>query len=223
MHKEVMMLFLVLGMVVAAGALTSAGIGIKYSSESALVSENTEVCLDYYSVYNPWDDDTYATISVSEELMSILSVQDVEATLIPAKTGNEASIPIHFCFKVPRVYSRDCSVGSFLCEQTCSEDMKVYEGEVVVSSVPGPAQISGTGGSSTKVAVSAPLRIRVRCDAHPRDYTLLYVLLAAISAAVILWILFNRYRKPKEVRDREKLAKLKAEIAKEKKKSKKRK
>jgi len=195
-------------------SFASAGIGIKWSQESAMVNEGDTACLTY-SVYNPWSEETYATIGLSEELLGILTMQDVNAKLIPAETSSAEAIPIEFCFKVPSIYEKDCSVGNFICKQECSEEMKVYEGDVVVSTVPAPTQIGGTGGSSTQMAVSAPLRIRVKCNPYPRDYSLIYIIIAVISALVVFMVLFKRYRKPKTQRDKERLAKLKAEIARE--------
>ena len=99
----------------------------------------------------------------------------------------------------------------------------MYEGEVFLKTVPLQTTIGGTGGSATSMSVSAPLRVRVQCTAHPRDYSLLYLVFAVISALVVFFVLFNKYRKPKVERDKEKLAKLKSEIARESKKSKKKK
>lgn len=207
-------LFLLVGILIFS-SFVSAGIGIKYEQESALVGEGEKACLTY-GVYNPWDDETYATIGLSDSLLEILSMQEAETKLLPAQTSSDEAIPIEFCFKVPNnIYYKDCSVGSFICKQECTEEMKVYEGEVFVSTVPDPKAIEGTGGSATKYSISAPLRVRVKCVPHARDYTLVYVLLALISAAVIAFILIRRYRKPKAERDKEKLKKLKAEIAKE--------
>lgn len=195
--------------------IVSAGLGIKYSAQSAMVREGQEVCLDYYSVYNPWDDETYVKIGVSEELQEILTVQNTEAILVPAQTSNTESIPIKFCFKVPRVYAKDCLAGPFICEQTCSEEIKVYDGDVVLTSVPSPLMASGMGGSATQMSISAPLTLRVECAAHARDYTLLWVVIAAIAAIVLAVVLIKRNQKPEIERDREKLAKLRAKIEKE--------
>jgi len=202
--------------VVFALQIVSAGVGIKWDQESAIVGENNEVCLNSYSVYNPWSSESYVTIGLSGEINEVLVMQEAETKLIPAFTSSNESVPIGFCFKVPKLYQRDCSIaGKFLCELKCEEAMKIYDGDVVISSVPNPTAISGTGGSSTQMSVSAPLRIRVSCTPHTRDYTLLYLVLALIAAIVIFTILFRKYRKPKVERDREKLRKLRAEISKE--------
>jgi hypothetical protein len=212
--KEVKIFGLMLVSIIFCIALASAGLGIKYSQQSALVNEGGEACLTY-SVYNPWEEDTYATVGLSSNLLEILTVQEAEAKNLPAHTSSDNAIPIEFCFKVPQVYSKDCSVGPFICEQTCTEDKVEYVGEVVVSSLPNPTQMGGAGSSSTQYSVSAPLTIRIACTAHARDYLLLYVAIALISAIVIATVLIRKYRKPKAERDKEKLRKLRVEIAKE--------
>jgi len=194
-------------------SFVSAGVGIKYSEESILANEKEKNCISY-KVYNPWPGDSYATIELSEELQTVLIMQEAEAKLIPADTSSDDAIPVEFCFKVPKVYERSCLVaGRFLCAQECAEPQKVYEGEVVVSSVP---DYSG-GGSATTAAVSAPLRIRVQCNAHPTDFTLLFIVLAVISLIVIVGVLRKKYGKPKSQRIKEKMKDLRKELKKGKK------
>lgn len=57
-------LFMILPMV-------SAGVGISWDRESALVPENTKTCLTY-KVYNPWDKDATVRISLSDTLHEIV-------------------------------------------------------------------------------------------------------------------------------------------------------
>ncbi|MBU3912492.1 MAG: hypothetical protein KKE50_00205, partial [Nanoarchaeota archaeon] len=125
-------------------------------------------------------------------------------------------IPIKFCFKVPQIYSRDCLVWGMICKQECKEEQVVYEGEVSVKSVPEDTEIGGSGGSTTQMSVSAPLKLKVVCVAHGRDFTLIYIALALISALVIGIVLYKRYRKPAYERDKEKLKILQEKIKKEK-------
>ncbi len=214
-EKSFVIVALVL-LVFSVSPMVSAGIGLGRTGESALVQEGEEVCLSYYSVYNPWDDETYVKVKVSDELQEILTLQDTEAILLPPHTSSEESIPMKFCFKVPdNVYEKDCAVGPFLCEMTCDEETKVYGGEVIVHGVPAPAAVGeGGAGSTTQASAAAPLRIRVQCVPYPRDFTLLWVLVAVIAALGLAIVLIQRSRKPKIQRDREKLARLKAEIAK---------
>jgi len=192
----------------------SAGVGIKWDRESALINEGEKTCLTY-SVYNPWPEETYVTIESSEELDDILISQEAETKLIPANTASSQAIPIQFCFKTPQVYERDCWVGNLICEQKCEEEQKIYGGEVLVKSVASPNQIGGVGGSATTMSVSAPLNIKVRCNAHSRNFTLIYAILAVASAAAIGIMLYNKYKTPKLQRDKEKLKRLKERIKKE--------
>ncbi len=194
-----------------------AGVGIKWDQESVLVDENEKTCLTY-QVYNPWPEESYVAIEVSDEfgeIKNILIEQESEEKFVPANTASNVAIPIEFCFKVPNIYERDCWIGGFICEQECNEEQKVYEGEVLVKSVPPPTELGGGGGSATSMAVSAPLRIKVQCNAHSRDFTLIYMVLALVSLMVIGIVLYRKYRKPVAERDREKLRMLKEKIKKE--------
>jgi hypothetical protein len=214
---ELMRIFCLVLMLLVSTNLILAGVGIKWEQESALVNENGKTCLTY-KVYNPWPEESYVTIEVSDEsgeIKEILTEQESEKKLVPANTGSSEAIPIKFCFKVPKIYKRDCLVGSFICKQECNEEQKVYEGEVLVKSIYPPTEIGGAGGSATSMAVSAPLKIRVRCNFHSRNFTLIYIVLALISAFVIGIVLYRRYRKPASERDKEKLKRLQEKIRKQ--------
>ncbi len=173
--------------------IVSAGVGIKWEEESVIVDEKEEACLTY-KVYNPWPESSEVVIGLSEELEEILTIQDAESKLIPANTASGDAIPIEFCFEIPRVYERDCLVGGLICEQSCSGENIVYEGEVVVGSVPGGVE---SGGSATTMSVSAPLRIRVNCEEAGRNFTVVYMLLGVISLMGIV-ILTRKKRKSKK-------------------------
>jgi len=192
----------------------SAGIGIKADRESLLVEEGSRVCLSDYAVYNPWDDDSYVNVEVSGELENLLKVEEREPIFVPAYTMHNKAIPVEFCFEIPKIYDEDCLIGDLMfCEQACEVEQKVYSGEVVVSSVPS-SEIGGAGGSVTTMSVSAPLNLRVKCDAHLRSYTPGYILLAIISLGAIIFFVYLRYRKPKIERDKVKIKKLQSEISK---------
>jgi hypothetical protein len=196
-------------------SFVSAGVGIKWDRESALVNEGEKTCLTY-SVYNPWPEETYASIEPSDELKGILVLQEAETKLVPANTASNEAIPIQFCFKIPEVYEKDCWIGGkLLCKQDCAEEQKIYSGEVVVKSVASPNQIDGVGGSSTTMSVSAPLNIKVRCNAHSRNFTLVYIILIVFSLTTIGILLYRKYKKPKLQRDKEKLKRIKEKIKKE--------
>lgn len=193
--------------VVAVSAFAAAGVGIKWERESALAEGGEKACLTY-GVYNPWPEETYVKIGVSDELLEVLEVQDINATLVPAHTSSGEAIPIEFCFEVPeKIYTKNCWLGGFfVCEQQCKEEMKIYDGDVEIKSVPSP---SG-GGSSATMAVSAPLKVKVKCVPYGRDYTLLYVIFAVIALVIIALIM--KYRKPKAERVKEEMNALKAKM-----------
>jgi len=179
-------------------SLASAGVGIRWDRESALVPENTKTCLTY-GVYNPWAEDTYVQIVLSESLRGILSSSDADLAFVPKDTSSSETIPVTFCFKTPSVYEKDCLIGDFaLCKQDCSEPMKIYEGEVqVVETDVKQVKSGGSGGSSTQMSVSAPLRVKVQCVAHKRNYSLVYITVALIAGIILAWRLLKRNKKIK--------------------------
>jgi len=173
--------------------MVSAGIGLKWEQESALIPEDSNVCLTY-GVYNPWPSDSYVQIGLSDSLQEIVDSTDVKVESIPKYTFSNSSIPIKFCFKTPSVYNQDCLVfGKFLCKQECSEEMKIYSGEVEVFEVNEATVLSGgSGGSATSMSISAPLRVKVKCIAHSRNYSLVYALVGIIALLVLLWKIYKK-------------------------------
>jgi len=213
MKKEVIITFVGVVLAIVLLQLASAGIGIKWEQESFIVNENEKTCVTY-SVYNPWPEDTSVRIELADTLKDVMVSQEAETKLIPADTSSADAIPLKFCFKVPRVYGQDCLVAGQLCKQECGEQPVEYTGEVVVKSVPIETKMSGAGGSTTSMAVSAPLRLRIECNAHPRDYSLIYIILGIISLIVILVVLYRKHRKPESERKREELESLRERMIK---------
>ena len=194
--------------------IVSAGVGIKWSRESVLVGEKERTCLSY-NVYNPWPRESYVTIELSDEIKEVLTSQEAETKFVPSHTPSNETIPIEFCFEIPIVYDKDCWVGGkFICKQECGEEQKVYAGEVLVKSVPQPVELGGTGGSVTTMAVSAPLKLKIQCNPHSRNFGIIYVLVMTLSLLVVISLLYKKYRKPKIERDKEKLKKLQSRISK---------
>lgn len=198
--------------------IVSAGVGIKWDSQSRVVKQGGKTCLTY-SVYNPWPKDSYAIIQASGDVEQIIQSQQSESKLIPANTPSSEAIPIKFCFEVPYVYAegRDCLLGDYVCEQKCSGEQKEYSGEILVTETGGPLNGGGSGGSATSMSVSAPISVKVKCDAHSRDYGLVYGFVAMLSLIVIVSLFIKKYRKPKWQRDQEKLQALKKKVREEKK------
>jgi hypothetical protein len=217
--KSIKIIFLLLGIILFS-SLVSSGIGIKKYQESMLVNEGQEACIAV-GAYNPFPTGTNVIIGVSDGLKDVLVLQEAEKKYLPPDTSSDHAIDLKFCFKVPEVYHRDCSIaGKFICKLDCTEPQQVYSGEIFLQSVPSPLSVGGTGGSTTTMSVSQDMRVRVACTPHSRDYTLIYVVVAVICAIVIFTILFRKYRKPRVERDREKLKKLRVQLAKESRKKK---
>ncbi|MBM3234643.1 hypothetical protein FJZ19_06140 [Candidatus Pacearchaeota archaeon] len=215
MPKNTRLIFIFCIMLLAM-PLVSAGVGIKWNQESLIVNEGEKACMTY-SVYNPWPEESYVTIELSDELKSVLTIQEAETKLVPANTPSSSAIPVKFCFKIPKVYEKDCWISEMLCKQECNEEQKIYDGEVLVKSVPSTVSITGSGGSTTQMAVSAPLRLKISCNKHGRDFTLIYAIIAVLAVVIIAVLIVRKYRKPKIERDMEKLKRLKEKISKEKK------
>jgi len=211
--KNEVICFVIIVLVVFMLGFVSAGVGIKWEQESFVVNEGEKTCLSY-SVYNPWPQDTSVQIELPEDLKGILTSQEAETKLVPANTASSSAIPVKFCFKIPETYAKECLIGGFLCKQDCSEPQKVYEGEVSVKSVPGDTTISGSGGSTTAMSVSAPLKLKIKCDAHSTDFSLVWIVLVIIALIGIIIIIYRKYRTPEKERKKEKLAQLKEEMKK---------
>ncbi|OYT36701.1 hypothetical protein B6U91_00495 [Candidatus Pacearchaeota archaeon ex4484_71] len=199
MNKNRRFIFAALFLVVVVTLpMMSAGVGIKWSQESSLVPENTKVCMTY-NVYNPWPEDSYATISLSQDLMQIVDYVGSDVVFVPSGTSSSEALPIKFCFKTPKVYKKDCWIGnSLLCKQDCTEEMKTYEGEVLVQEAASSEGAQSAQGSATQMAVSAPLRIRVQCVKTGRNFTAIYALIGIIAAVLLVINLAKRKREGKE-------------------------
>ena len=175
----------------------SAGVGISWDKETSLIPENTKTCLTY-KVYNPWPEDSTVQIQLSEELMVIANYIESESKFVPKHTPSKEALPVEFCFKTPRVYTKDCLLfNKLMCKQECTEDMKIYEGEVEVIEVGNQNVAGGSGGSATAVSVSAPLRVKVQCVAHSTNYSLIYIIIAIIAAILLAINLLKKKKKKK--------------------------
>ena len=199
MKKEAKILFTLIALSLFVIPFGSAGVGVRWNQETAFIPENSVVCLTY-GIYNPWPTDSYVQINLSESLQEIVKSVDTKVTSIPQNTFSNSSIPVEFCFKTPKVYEEKCKLfDKFLCKQDCTEEMKVYEGEVQVSEVSEETVKSGgSGGSSTAMSVSAPLRVKVKCVAHSTNYSLVYALVGIIALAILTWRLYKRRKKERK-------------------------
>ncbi|MBU0929804.1 MAG: hypothetical protein KJ623_01920 [Nanoarchaeota archaeon] len=186
------------------------GVGIIWHAEAALVNEKEQYCLTY-GIYNPWDEDVVAIPSISDNFKDIVIEQEVDKTLIKAETMHEAAIPVKYCFKTPKVYEEDCLLfNSLICKKECNEEQKNYKGSIIIKE--DTTTDLQSGGSATAFAVAAPLELIIRCNAHSRDYSLVYLTVSMIFLVIIIVHLYNKFRKPKIDRYKEKLLKLQKKI-----------
>lgn len=175
--------------------LVSAGVGISWNKETSLVPENTKTCLTY-NVYNPWPDDSYVEIELSDNLLGIANDVESEVKFVPKNTPSSQAIPVEFCFKTPRIYEEDCLLfDKLICKQDCLEDMKIYSGEVVVLESNDYISSGGSGGSATAISVSAPLKVKVQCVAHKRNYSIIYIFVIAVAGILLAINLLRRKKK----------------------------
>jgi hypothetical protein len=168
------------------------GVGIVWDTETEIVIENTEHCVQY-GIYNPWEEDVTAALSVSADLQKIITKQESQAKLVQAATDHDVAVPIEFCFTVDNVYEEDCLVGKFICEQTCQAEQVVYEGKIVAMEASTGTSAEGAG-SATTLGVSVPLKLKVKCSEHPREWTLVYVVVIIIVVILMLLIIYKKQK-----------------------------
>jgi len=166
--------------------IVSAGIGIKWGEEFVEVVEAEQTCLSY-GAYNPWPEDSYLKIGVSEELEEILEVNEGESILVPSDTGSGEAIPINLCFYVPEIYEKSCLFGSLFCEKRCDGEREVISGEVLITEV---RTSSSVGQSSAIVAsVSAPLEVEIICSPHSKNLSLMYLGMSIIAIFIVALVI----------------------------------
>ncbi len=164
------------------------GVGILWSTETVVVNENEERCVEY-GLYNPWDEDITVNLETSKEINEILKTKDVDTVNIVAFTTHENSIPAKLCFDVPEVYEKDCLIGNVLCEKRCDQEPIVYGGEIIVSEKPTATQ---NGGSSTSSSASSRLNVKVNCTPEARNLIPLYLVIIVILVIVIASMLYQK-------------------------------
>jgi hypothetical protein len=65
--------------------------------------------------------------------------------------------------------------------------MKIYSGYIEAKQMNEAQALSGgSGGSATAMSLSAPIKIKVQCIPHGRDFTLVYALVALIAGALLV-------------------------------------
>lgn len=130
---------------IASPAFAGTGVGIKYGFEEAEVIQNDITCLNY-KVYNPFSNDITATI-ITEGDFADYQFRPKEVDL-PANTRSSDSKEIDVCFKIPKIV------------ENCDEPT-LLTGNVVATTAD-EGILSGSGARA-KVAVAAPLDLKVIC------------------------------------------------------------
>ncbi|MBD3262798.1 hypothetical protein GF374_00270 [Candidatus Woesearchaeota archaeon] len=169
------------------------GVGIVWGTETVIVSENSVHCVEY-GLYNPWDEDVLASLTVDGDLKQVVENEESETKLIKANTLHDDAIPVELCFKIKEVYEKDCAVGEFLlCEQDCDCEQVSYSGEISVIEE-GNKITGGFAGSKTALGVTVPLKLKVKCEEY-KDYASAYVIVIAIVLMLIGLTLYKRRKK----------------------------
>lgn len=174
-------------------ANASVGIGLKWSTESEMVNEGKELCINY-GLYNPFDQDVTGYLEATKELNS--SFTSEQPKLIPANTSSNNSINSEICFKFDNVYKKKCILGLF-CERKCDK-LKTYSGEVMAAySLP---EKGGGTGSVVGTSFAAPLKLTVKCEPLERNKGLLYSSIAVIVIIILIIIFLSKRKKRKHRR-----------------------
>lgn len=190
-NKLLLIVVLTLAIILVLPHATDArkGVGIVWNTESEIVNEASTHCIEY-GIYNPWDEDVQAYLSVYGELNEVIKNEFSDSYLIKAKTFHDMAVPVNFCFEVAQVYSKDCLYGDYICEQTCEEPEVTYEGKI--KTMEKSEGLFGGSGSSTSLGVSVPLKLKVRCNAHSRDWSLVYISVIGVTLAALGIFLYKK-------------------------------
>jgi len=181
-------------MLIMFSSFVLAGPGVKWSQQSIIVEGGSKSCMTY-SVYNPWQKDSYLKVSLSDDFDGFDIFSKFEKQFVPAHTMSDDAIPVEFCFKTPKICKDDCWLfNKFICKQDCPETRKEFTGKVIVKEVSDPS-LEG-GGSATQMSISAPLTVRIDCVPHSRNYSLIYIFIGLI-AGVLLTINLVKNKKNK--------------------------
>ena len=167
------------------------GVGLVWSTETEVVHEGGVHCVEY-GVYNPWDEDVRAVLGVSDNLRDVIVREESEVKLVGAGTLHDVAVPFEFCFRVGKVYDADCLFGGLVCRQDCLGEEVVFDGKVMVLEESGSS--GGGTGSATSLGVGVPLKLRVKCVAHGRDWGLVYLLVVLVCLVWIGVLLHGRFK-----------------------------
>lgn len=168
------------------------GIGLQWYTEYAQIEEGKTGCVEY-GVYNPWDENITIGLRASGEIEQFAKIP--EPKFVPAETFHESAIRTQICFKMPRVYDKNCKLGSFICEHDCSEKI-TYDGEISAIERAPKGSRGGTG-SAAVASVAADLKIKAMC----KERDLRWLITFAIVIITIIGLILFRWPTKSRKRD----------------------
>lgn len=192
-----------LGVIVVSLLMVNAvsAVGIKWFTESELVTEGEDVCIPY-GAYNPSSQDILVNVEITDGLIDVVKGSSSEETFVPANTASKDSKEIRFCFTVPEVYEPDCLIAGMVCEQVCEGERSKFSGEVVMTERAADAEGSSGAGSGISLSASAPLSLEVACNAYPRNYTPVYSVGIALVAILLVVAIYRKNSNKKSKKKR---------------------
>jgi hypothetical protein len=150
---KLLIILIVLSSVLPEIVKSDVGIGLSYNSQAIVVDDLKENCI-VYSLYNPFDTDVTARLTVQDDIKRYVSRIEPSEVFLPgyhgdpndknAKLANKADVRLCFYgnpLRWPPFYPKDYGSG------------------VVASSARG--RVSGATGAATVSSVSAPLLLRL--------------------------------------------------------------
>lgn len=134
------------------------GIGLFTSTNAETIMEGNELCITY-KVYNPFDNDIWATLSAEGELANLTTYTD-KPIPVPKYTSHNEGKPMKICFSKENLHT-DCLIGAAFC-RSCAP--RAYSGTVSATTAAAPG--SGSG-SSVSAASGQALRLTIACNPNP--------------------------------------------------------
>lgn len=178
--------FLLIPILFLSTAKADVGIGIRWGLEEIFLNEFEEKCI-FYSVYNPFDTEVTAEVTVEKEIALLVTKIEPKQVYLPAYSGdpkdnaaklaNKEDIKICFYanpFRWPPFYPLN------------------YTGVILASAMPG--KITGSGSAAVSV-VQAPLTVRV---GSIRSFYIFIVVLSLITITLIILVLAMKKKLPKK-------------------------
>jgi hypothetical protein len=179
--KKAFLIFILTSILLLQSVKADVGVGIQWGVEEIFVNDNQENCLSY-KIYNPFNSDVTATVSVSDDLIKYISSVEPEQVFLSgyqgdpndnaAKLANSKNVEVCFngnIWRWPPFYPID------------------LEGGVLAGSSPG--NVVGITGSTVASVVHAPLTLHVGSLSNYYKFVVILVVVLILLAIVILKIM----------------------------------